>query len=842
MLTALVTMRFSFFPWNQRTGGRVCLLVAGFLVAGFPLADTSAFAAGTAEKLNRANELYEEAEEALTNLQEIPSEQRSRKDYENVIRAFRRIYRTAPTSPHNAKSLLTIGELYQAMGRNLKDQNAQKYFTSAVEVYDFLLEEYPYSRYQPDALLAIARIYQLDLKQPEEALRRFNLYLKKYPNSAQTAEVRGTISGIESEKAGGKLSGAQQGPTNRQEPKAKSETAVTDVAPAPPARPQIGLGLRQADTVGQGTQDRSLKTGERASISEIRQWVTVGFTRVVIAIDQEVKYEVDKLSNPPRIYLDFHGVKIDRAVPLRAAGEEGGLIKLIRVGQHSLEVVRVVLELDRPSDYTLSELPNPYRLIIDIYDNHDNHDIAKPAKTEARAPQTPATTASHDPQPNSLTSAETNGQKPAAVTQTEAAAKPSGPLPAAALKDSVCRGPCPETAVREKSDPVAVVRAANEAGVPKRQDGFGGGVRERTTPVAVKADPDAVPERKMLTAQPEGNGSRSTLPSTEKFEKGPDNAPNQSPDTAKPSLVSKDVLPAPPTSDAMNREPAAMEKPNTSPFSETAQPARPNRNGTRSLTRALGLKIGTIILDPGHGGHDTGTIGPTGLYEKDLVLDVALRLGKLIGERLGSEVVYTRQDDTFVALESRTAIANEKQADLFLSIHANSSSYPSARGVETYYLSFNSDPDALNVAARENADSQESIHELQDLVKKIALNEKLDESKEFAADLQSALWDRLYKNSRQKKDRGVKKAPFVVLVGAKMPSVLAEICFLSNPQEEKLLRTEAQRQKIAEALYAGIEKYAATLSGTKTARTDPGTTVARTVHPAGRDSGSPSDK
>ena len=288
-----------------------------------------------------------------------------------------------------------------------------------------------------------------------------------------------------------------------------------------------------------------------------------------------------------------------------------------------------------------------------------------------------------------------------------------------------------------------------------------------------------------------------------------EDTPANNTDAAKPGIARKGSKTA-----------KAASKGKSSPadlIADNSRTAQPNRDGTRSLTRALGLKIGRIILDPGHGGHDTGTIGPTGLNEKDLVLDVALRLGNLITERLGSEVIYTRQDDTFIPLETRTAIANEQQADLFLSIHANSSSSPRARGIETYYLSFATDPEALEVAARENADSQESIHELQDLVKKIALHDKVDESKDFAADVQSALHARLSKDNQLRKDRGVKKAPFVVLVGARMPSVLAEIAFLSNPQEEKTLKTNQQRQKIAQALYEGIERYVDTLSGVKVA-------------------------
>jgi N-acetylmuramoyl-L-alanine amidase len=244
--------------------------------------------------------------------------------------------------------------------------------------------------------------------------------------------------------------------------------------------------------------------------------------------------------------------------------------------------------------------------------------------------------------------------------------------------------------------------------------------------------------------------------------------------------------------------------------------AQPTASGERSLIRALGLKIGKIVIDPGHGGHDTGTIGPNGLLEKDLVLDVAKRLGKQL-ERLGAEVVYTRSDDTFIPLETRTAIANQEQADLFISIHANSSSDSDARGVETYYLNFTSSHDALEVAARENAVSEKSIHELQDLVKKIALKEKIDESHEFASDVQESLHSGLAARNASIRDRGVKKAPFIVLIGANMPSILAEISFVSNPDDERKLRTPEYRQRIADSLYHGISKYVNGLSGVKVA-------------------------
>ncbi len=236
--------------------------------------------------------------------------------------------------------------------------------------------------------------------------------------------------------------------------------------------------------------------------------------------------------------------------------------------------------------------------------------------------------------------------------------------------------------------------------------------------------------------------------------------------------------------------------------------AKPTRAGERSLTRALGLKIGRIVIDPGHGGHDTGTIGPTGLMEKDLCLDVALRLGKLIEQRLPSdEIVYTRQNDKYVGLEQRTAIANEAKADLFVSIHANSSDDASVSGIETYYLNFNASPQAMEVAARENATAQSSVHDLQDLVTKIAANEKVEESRDLAADIQDSLAAAMRVSNRPERNRGVRKAPFVVLVGADMPSVLAEISFISNPADEQLLKKPENRQRAAEGLFSGIERY-----------------------------------
>ena len=240
-----------------------------------------------------------------------------------------------------------------------------------------------------------------------------------------------------------------------------------------------------------------------------------------------------------------------------------------------------------------------------------------------------------------------------------------------------------------------------------------------------------------------------------------------------------------------------------------------NSNGQYSLARQLGLGVSRIVLDPGHGGHDPGVRG-NGVNEAELVLDVSLRLKKLLESQPGMDVVMTRDTDVFVPLDQRTAIANRDGADLFLSIHANASRNVKARGVETYFLNFAANPEAEAVAARENSASGQTMHRLPDIVRAITLNNKIDESRDFADTVQKAMVRTLSSRNRELQDRGVKQAPFVVLIGAGMPSVLAEISFVTHKQEGLLLKTSAYRQQIAEALFDAIVKYQKSLKARTT--------------------------
>jgi N-acetylmuramoyl-L-alanine amidase len=228
--------------------------------------------------------------------------------------------------------------------------------------------------------------------------------------------------------------------------------------------------------------------------------------------------------------------------------------------------------------------------------------------------------------------------------------------------------------------------------------------------------------------------------------------------------------------------------------------------------RTSDAPVKCVVIDPGHGGHDTGTISPGGMKEKDLVLDVARRLRAYIKRNYPDvEVILTRDADRFIALEERTAIANSRRADLFISIHANASPSKAASGVETFFLS----PDRaksedLQAANRENAKlaSDSTAEKLQPVVASVTVGNRVAESRELARYIQAGLVRGIGATSpRTAANRGVKHAPFVVLLGAAMPSVLAEVSFMSNPRDEALLQTSAFRERIAASLFAGFNSY-----------------------------------
>ncbi len=497
-----------------------------------------------------------------------------------------------------------------------------------------------------------------------------------------------------------------------------------------------------------------------AKVTAVRFWSLGDVTRIAIEVSSEFKYRSERLTNPDRLFFDIQGAKpemVAKGMHLITVGD--ALVKQIRIAETQPGVTRVVLDLAQSAAFTASQLSSPDRLMVEIRLKDTGAPPASPSTSGAKL----------------LTESPLHSVEPDLVAT---AAAPATPLTTVATPAVIATAP-----------------PSNFKPEPARLKPF--------EPPPLRPDPPRPESKQELIGQP-------TFSTIAKAPKDPLPPPSVKLDS---TLVASNrtVSPARPSVIA---DPGPPVKP------ESGKEALPAKNGTRSLTRVLGLKLGRVVIDPGHGGHDVGTHGPSGLYEKEVVLDVAMRLGKLLEDRLSSEVVYTRSNDTFIPLEERTHIANEHKADLFLSIHANSSPYRTAAGVETYYLNFTTSKTAMDLAARENASSERSVFELKEIVQKIAMKDKIDESREFATSLQKSLYGVSSKGNVDAKNRGIKKAPFVVLIGASMPSVLAEIGFLTNSADEALLRKPEHRQKIAEALYKGIAGYAESLSHFQVAKRD----------------------
>ena len=548
----------------------------------------------------------------------------------------------------------------------------------------------------------------------------------------------------------------------------------------------------------------SVRRSALPRVTGVRHWSTPDYTRVAIDVEQEVKFGSQRISHPDRIFFDLRDTKLASTLVGKTFDVDDGFLKKIRVAEFQPGRTRIVLEVDDLASYDAFLLPDPYRLIIDVHGKQKRATLMARADTASgRVRPAPDTSTVASPESDDISGESSDSSNPDTKSAEQKAQPQSAKDVVSFAKPKPVETDLPAEDASADLKPLDSAKPANGVGVIK-------------TTIAVKGSNRRIPKT-IVEAEDRAPTKVATL-EHEKIRAEATSGADSIAGADEPKLAKAD-LPA----SSKSSSTSARRKKSRSATADTAdlhpetREARPTAAGDRSLIRALGLKIGKIVIDAGHGGHDTGTIGPNGLLEKDLVLDVAKRLGRLLEARLGAEVIYTRQDDTFIPLETRTAVANRERADLFISIHANSSRDSDARGVETYYLNFTSSPEALEVAARENAVSEKSIHELQDLVKKIALKEKIEESREFAGDVQESLYGGLALNNAGIRNRGIKKAPFIVLIGANMPSILAEISFVSNPTDERKLETSEHRQRIAESLYRGVSKYVSGLSGVKVA-------------------------
>jgi N-acetylmuramoyl-L-alanine amidase len=745
---------------------------------------------------------FETAERMREALNGRPAEERTRRDYQKVADAYRKVYYVSPASTKADASVVAVAEILAEMGRQFSPD--EKDLHAAVGQFEFLRREYPGSKYRVEALFTIGQIYKEDLSDESAARSTFEDFLKRYPRNQLAPKAQEALSEL-----------------NQSKRKKKVEVVARNDSPSPAPDAQVAAP----------------KKVTLPRVTGIRHWSTADYTRVAIDLDAEVKYQAGRVPDPDRIFFDLPDTRLASTLVGKSFDVQDGFLKKIRVAQYQLGSTRVVLEVDDVAEYSAFLLPNPYRLIIDIHGREPHAPsqvaaappagvaadeyIAKPAPPVA--PSHPATSGS------TVKSSDKKPTVSANAIPADTAAKPEQKASSERLEraapstmKTAAKTPTHDADARPDGS-VASGDATNSAAATRPKVGVGKSsptTADKAVSPAASLEPPAAKSAKSGQAAMSKNSPKSvaTVASANQFDDPADlDLPNPGEAGVKANTKPTAAPTAVTVSPEKDKKSRGNKKAGSASEAQAIHEASPTADGDRSLIRALGLKIGRIVIDAGHGGHDTGTIGPNGLLEKDLVLDVALRLGRLLESRLGADVIYTRDDDTFIPLETRTAIANEHQADLFVSVHANSSHDPSARGVETYYLNFTSNPEALEVAARENAVSEKSIHELQDLVKKITLKEKIEESRELASDVQLSLYTGLSAKSPTLRNRGVKKAPFVVLIGANMPSILAEISFVSNPMDEKKLETPDYRQKIAESLYKGIAKYVGGLSGVKVA-------------------------
>jgi N-acetylmuramoyl-L-alanine amidase len=691
-------------------------------------------------------------------------------EYAHVMDGFRAIYHGDPGDAHAARAAEQVAELLAEEGREFEDRKALR---DAAGQYEFLAKAYPGGSMAPRALGQALELLGPDAADDAaEAKKVRGLLEGEYPRSAEARELKKRSEDRDQRSEEAVAASGAPDTQGEAEQYRKPAAAKSEDVPggATDAKSDPGAEVDDAHPSSGKVDAGLVKAGRMATVTGIRHWSTPSYTRVAIDLGDAVEYQAARVENPDRIFFDLHNARLaQQLVGKSFAVTDDGFLTRIRAAQFSGDVTRVVLDVHQVGEYSAFLLPNPYRLIIDIHgkQNETVRDAASDRTNGSAAP------AKHAPE----------SQQSSAGT---ADAPVGGSTEVSGLP------------------PMPVTDGSAGFGLPSREKGSDAKQAVAQPRVIIPSKPTvSKPVPNSVTSKTSDNGMEIAAVSDQPGKIEATRRPTSQPivDRAAGASAKGGV-----TKGSRSKSHVA---------GEPTEPPPPTADGEATLMRALGLKIGRIVIDAGHGGHDSGTLGAGGIEEKDVVLDVALRLGKLLHDRLGADVVYTRADDTFIPLETRTAIANKAQADLFISVHANSSQDASARGVEVYYLNFTSDPEAMQVASRENAVSTQSVHELSDLVKKIALKDKIDESRELAEDVDQSLYAGLEKGNEGLKNRGVKKAPFVVLIGANMPSILAEISFVTNPTDADELRRPEYRERVAESLYAGVARYAKTINGVK---------------------------
>lgn len=598
----------------------------------------------------------------------LANEKRSglRAEWEAVMKPFLRSLGADPKSEYAPRSMFFLGRCYEELARRSFSRTDR---LKALEAYDRMLAVYKTHGWADDALFRMGLVWLEQFKDSARAARVLQAVIDDYPKGDKVSEARELLARIQGGGPARPAASAQAKPEQTQPEQPKSAgtkpAAVPKQAAVPAAKLKDGLTL-----LG------------------IRHWSSPDYTRVVMDITQDAHYEralVEKAKNGNKqlqIMLQQAGIASD-VMPVRSI--EDGILSKIQVTPDPAGGALITFDLVAMDHYRVFTLPEPYRVVIDIYGAAGG--AARKSQAVAAAPD-----------------AEVDHVQAALAELQEKQSQPATPKKDATIKQT---GKVPATKSTAAKSKPPVQTAAKE-----------------TTPPAAKT-----PEIKVSSTQ---------------------------------------------------------------------------KKYTGSLVEQLGLKVRTIMIDAGHGGKDPGAVA-NGLHEKTLNLRMAKILGGMLKEQ-GFEVHYTRTGDTFIPLEERTAMANAKNADLFISIHCNAHKDKTVNGLEVYYLNLATDAQAVRVAARENGVSAKKISDMQFILSDLMLNSKINESRQMAALVEEETL-RIMRPKYSLSSHGSKGAFFYVLTGARMPSILVELGYLTNAKEAGMLNTDAYLGAMAQGLTRGVLAY-----------------------------------
>jgi N-acetylmuramoyl-L-alanine amidase len=580
-----------------------------------------------------ARDRFAAAERMREALNGRPPADRTRRDYQRVINAYRNIYYGAPTSTKADPSVVAVAETLVEMGRRFDDDRV---LHEAISQYKFLRREYPGSKYRCDALFTIGEIYSEDLNDPEQARATFQDFLHRYPRNRLVEDARQAIVELDRQTAE-KKSEVAQGRKAENDSPAKSDGS-SDTAANFPAdesnRDEVARGG------GLAPQESVANFGRLPRVTGIRHWSTPDYTRVAIDLESGVTFTSQRIANPDRIYFDLRDTKLASTLVGKSFDVDDGFLKKIRVAQFQPGRTRVVLEVDDLSDYDAFLLPDPYRLIIDIHGQNTQAENS-PAKGLNDAGESARET-------RVSASAEKSKPQGSAETATEIDDSSSEIAESKTVEPSKAESKLEVLRTEAGKAPVTRQDVGDDARIVAKTDANASTAGERRSPAVAKRERSAV--TKVVVGPDDDDDStpveaaKLDVPDQPSFSEGSGKHASNA-DSETKSDTAKSATRGRSASRNHHQAPSRAKRDESASTDIEVREASPTSNGDRSLIRALGLKIGKIVIDPGHGGHDTGTIGPNGLEEKDLVLDVGRRLGKLLETRFGAEVVYTRKDD-----------------------------------------------------------------------------------------------------------------------------------------------------------------------------------------------------